>query len=128
MSAIVKSGYSPPEQYSSSGRVQGPWSDIYTLGATLFRALTGTSPPEATERMLNDTLKPVSLAVKVPGNWRPSFLQAIDAALRLKPTARPQSVNDWRLMLLSEQTLLRGPEDLRAGYPASLGPSPSTRT
>src|SRR5689334_4373819 len=42
MTGIVKAGYSPHEQYSSDSRLQGPWSDLYALGGTLYRAVTGT--------------------------------------------------------------------------------------
>ena len=42
MTGIVKAGYSPHEQYSSDSRLQGPWSDLYALGGTLYRAVTGS--------------------------------------------------------------------------------------
>ena len=44
LTGIVKAGYSPQEQYASDSRLQGPWSDIYALGGTLYRAVTGGSP------------------------------------------------------------------------------------
>ena len=96
MSAIVKTGYSPPEQYTTSGKAQGAWSDIYALGATLYRALTGNPPPEATERQIDDELKPIAQAVPSSANYRSSFLAGIDAALRLKVGERPQSVAAWQ--------------------------------
>jgi len=44
-SAVVKTGYSPPEQYAV-GAAQGPWTDIYALAATLHFALSGKAPPD----------------------------------------------------------------------------------
>ena len=99
MSAIVKAGYSPPEQYTTAGRSQGPWTDIYALAGTLYRALAGTRPAEATERQIEDELIPIAEAVEYPEDYRPEFLAAIDAGLRLRPSERPQSVATWHTML-----------------------------
>ena len=98
MSAIVKHGFSPPEQYSTQPGLQGPWTDIYGLSATLFMAITGQKPPEAMERMMQENIS--SIAQLAPNGYRPDFLTAIDLGLRLRPEERPQSVAAWRSMLL----------------------------
>jgi len=105
VSALVfKSGYSAPEQYTSNADRYGPWTDIYAFGATLYRAIKGERPTEATSRQLSDDLVP---AVEVGrGHFREGFLAAIDAALTLPPSGRPQSIAEWRPVLLEGSTVV----------------------
>lgn len=58
MSVVLKPGYAPPEQYAKKDK-QGPWTDIYALGATLYFEATGEKPEESFGRALEDTIKPV---------------------------------------------------------------------
>jgi hypothetical protein len=97
LTGIVKAGYSPHEQYSSNSRLQGPWSDLYALGGTLYRAVTGAPPVEATLRVDLDRLAPA--AVAATGTYRPEFLAAIDTCLKVKHAERPRSVAQLRPML-----------------------------
>jgi serine/threonine protein kinase len=97
MSAIVKHGYSPPEQYASRSDLQGAWTDIYALAATLYKAITGSTPPESTERMMHDVIP--SVVQVAQDTYRRTFLEAIDWGLRLRPEERPQSVTAWRELL-----------------------------
>lgn len=126
LSAIVKHGYSPPEQYSSKPELQGPWTDIYALAATLHRAISGKLPPDATERLVRDDLQPLSRLARAP--YRQAFLEAIDHGLRMKAEERPQSVVEWREMLL-EPGLLRQPlrEPDHAGARMLEAPPPGGR-
>lgn len=115
LSAIVKHGYSPPEQYSSRPELQGPWTDIYALSATLYRAISGKLPPDATERLVRDDIQPLARLASVA--YRASFLDAIDRGLNVKIENRPESIVEWREMLLKPEPLrqpLRSPESSAA--------------
>jgi hypothetical protein len=99
VSALVKPGYSPYEQYAETTRQQGPWTDIYALAATLYHAVTGKRPPDAPSRMVKDEIVPVAEAAL--SSYRAGFLKAIDRALALAVESRPQSIAAWRGDLLA---------------------------
>ena len=103
LTGIVKAGYSPQEQYASDGRLQGPWSDLYALGGTFYRAVTGRAPEESTLRAIEDRMPPAAQAAV--GSYRPGFLAAIDACLHVKHAERPRSVAQLRPMLLGKGPL-----------------------
>ena len=76
-SIILKHGFAPEEQYRKHGN-QGPWSDEYALAATMYLILTGIMPPDAIERVHEDSLvAPIDLGVDIPQYANDALMQAL---------------------------------------------------
>ena len=91
--AILKPGYAPIEQYGDGELKQGPWTDIYALAGVVYFTLSGNAPPTAISRMLKDTMpRPRDAFVgRLPERW----LDAVEAALAVKPEQRPQTTAEF---------------------------------
>ena len=112
-SVVLKRGYSPPEQYQSRGSL-GPWTDVYGMAATLYRCVTGMMPPDALDRLGEDTL----VQSGEIGRLFPSHAQeGLMSGLSLAPKDRPQSMRAFRERLLGEENSAPA----RAEEPAALG-------
>lgn len=109
MTSLLSMGYSPFEQYDSSGDRQGPWSDIYAMGGVLYRAITGSKPKDAairiSARLRNDPDPMLSAEELGKGRYSQKFLKAIDMALKVLENDRPQSVGEWRPLLLGQTAI-----------------------
>ena len=76
---LLKSGYAPPEQYD--GRcVQGPWTDIYALSATIYKCITGITPEESMQRVIEDSLeKPSKYCKDIPKGMENAIMKGMAA-------------------------------------------------
>jgi serine/threonine protein kinase/peptidoglycan hydrolase-like protein with peptidoglycan-binding domain len=95
LTAIFTPGYAAGEQMTSAK--QGPWTDIYGLSATLYHAITGSAPPSAFDRMLDDAYEP--LGKVAPSGFPRGLLAGLDAGLAVRASDRPQSIAGWRPIL-----------------------------
>ena len=77
LSIVLKPGYAPEEQYRSRG-IQGPWTDVYALCATIYKCITGITPIDATQRVAEDDLKsPSELGVKIDSNLEKAIMKGL---------------------------------------------------
>ena len=122
LTAILKPSYAPIEQYADMTQLrQGPWTDVYALGAVLHFALLGAPPPPATARALEDESVPLAQR-HFPGISQ-RFQLAIDWALAVRPADRPQSVEALRAALEGRMqvpaAVLQRAAMVRPGHPVA---------
>ena len=90
LSVVLKEGYAPEEQYRRKGK-QGPWTDVYSCGATLYRMVTGELPDNALDRLEDDELRtPSELGIEIPHESE----EALMMALKVRRRDRMQSVEE----------------------------------
>ncbi|MCH8617979.1 serine/threonine-protein kinase [Undibacterium sp. TS12] len=98
LTVILKPGYAPVEQYSDdTEQQQGSWTDIYSLAAVMYFSIMKTPPPISVGRVVRDTMLPLQDGDH-PG-FSAKFLKGIDQALAIQPQDRPQSIEEFRILL-----------------------------
>jgi len=103
---VYTPGFAAPELHRSRDGL-GPWSDIYSVGATLYACIAGMPALSAIERAEKDRLAPASR--RWAGKFSAELLQTIDSCLRLDPTARPRSVLELQRVLAAAAPRQRPP-------------------
>ncbi len=98
LSVMLKPGYAPEEQYRSKGK-QGPWSDIYAFAGTIYKCLTGVTPPEAMERMRMDELRRPN---ELGAGLEPSQEEALLKAMSVFAEGRYQTMEEFRSALYAK--------------------------
>lgn len=91
LSVILKPGYAPPEQYQTHG-VQGPWTDIYALCATIYKCLTGITPPDAIARVMDDKFKGPD---QLDGKLSPDIKKILWKGMNIFPEERYQDIGEF---------------------------------
>ncbi|MEJ7932023.1 protein kinase [Ramlibacter sp. AN1015] len=129
MTNLVSPGFAPFEQYHSGGQ-QGPWTDIYALGAVMYWLVSGERPIDAAARVRQDTMAPAR-TLPAASAFDPAVLHAIDWAMAPHEDMRPRSVPQLRAALFGTPPLraaaVRPPpaRDAGAVRPASPPPDPA---
>jgi serine/threonine protein kinase len=82
-------GFAPPELYAKNGTL-GPWTDIYSIGASMFACMVGAPPQPADQRKVNDKME--DHFRKLESIYSRELIQVIRWSLRIDPLERPQSV------------------------------------
>ncbi|MDH5649656.1 MAG: serine/threonine protein kinase, partial [Gammaproteobacteria bacterium] len=129
---VLTPGYAPIEQYPDKGE-PGPWTDIYAIGASMYRCIRGSRPANSVERyhmIVKTQTDPVTPAVVVgKGNYREQLLECVDWALKAHAKDRPQTAKSLQDAMLGTANLVKKQEVLPVRTKNKPGARvPSTKT
>lgn len=103
LTSMVTLGYAPPEQYTYNSR-KGAYTDIYALGATLYFALTGTVPVEATARLTEKLPEPRTLCKEIPVEADRTIMKAMQLNVENRYQSIREFMEDLRNIHSSDKT------------------------
>ena len=108
-SIILKPGFAPPEQYQAKSK-QGPWTDIYALCATIYRAITGVLPDESVNRVIEDTVQsPIQIYSNIPERISNTVMKGMS----IYPEIRFSNVDELKKALDGEKKVMEPKRELR---------------
>lgn len=108
-SIILKPGFAPPEQYQAKSK-QGPWTDIYALCATVYRAITGVLPDESVNRVIEDTVQsPIQIYSDIPERISNTVMKGMS----IYPEIRFSNVDELKKALDGEKKVMEPNKELR---------------
>jgi serine/threonine protein kinase len=120
MTSILTPGYAPLEQYSTDGN-QGPWTDIYSMAAVMFRAVIGDNPPDSVTRLKGDPV--MSYLIEARNRFTTGFLHGVNRGLEVDEKKRPQSVPEWKAMFTGEAYVAPAPSPVAYAVASTTGES-----
>ncbi len=120
MTSVLTPGYAPLEQYSSDGN-QGPWTDIYSMAAVMYRAVIGDNPPDSVTRLKDDAV--MSSLIEARNRFTTGFLHGVNRGLEVDEKTRPQSVPEWKAMFTGEAYVAPPPSPVAYAVASTKGES-----
>ena len=109
LSVLLKPGYAPEEQYRSKG-VQGPWTDIYALCATIYKCITGRTPEDSTDRLFEDSLKmPSEYGIAIDRETEAVIMKG----LAVRAADRYQNIDEFLSALENRKTIPLAAEEIK---------------
>jgi TonB family protein len=117
---VIVPGYAPPEVYSAAAH-PGAVTDLYSLAATIYRAIGGAAPPDSQRLSRGETTLAPALKTGY-GRFPAEFLKAVDWGLRLDAEQRPKSAAEWREALAGRMPV---PAATKSAAPAPVAHPPA---
>lgn len=109
LTVVLKPGFAPAEQYKSRSK-QGPYTDLYAVGAMMYRAVTGVMPEESTNRIKEECLaQPKDLNPLISEKLNNVILRA----MAMQPELRFQNTEEFRQALLEQKNVKNVEEELK---------------
>jgi serine/threonine protein kinase len=97
---MYTAGFAAPEHYRFKPEELGPWSDIYSVGATIYTCIAGTPPQAADAREEKDCIIPLRTLARQ--EYSKNLYDIVDACLQLDRLQRPQTAFELQKMLMEE--------------------------